>query len=435
MRRWANFVHNHSLFGAKKAKPECLLALDIGTEFVKALIFKIKKCVADDGAQRDRGVIVGLGRQRQEGGSMLAGAVADIESVALTCQQAIEQAVQIARARPRRVVIGVAGEFVKGAANNFVYKRKHPAQEIDLGELQNVIQRIQWRAFDSMRAQLAWESCRSEVEIKPINALLTDVRIDGYQVTNPLGFQGKEIFFSIFNVYAPLVHLRALEKIVAKLGLELLSVAAESYALTRCSNCSPTAGAVFIDIGGGTTDVALVKQGRVVGIKSLSLAGRAFTKRISQELGMGFAEAEEVKIRHTDSGLSPSVQVKIKSLLDKDIRVWLKGVELVLEEFEPNRDLPNSVFLCGGGSLLPGIKNILTSNAVQARWEDKFFAQPFRVSLIQPKHIRNMVDRTDSLKGAEIVTPLALAGLTLEIAMDERKTLPPILRRVVRIMR
>ena len=424
------------LFSRKIKPKKYFLALDIGTEFVKALVFKMEKGISDDGEIKDQGVIIGSGRQRQLPGNMLAGAVTDIDGVTLTCKKAIEEASQMAHIKPKKTVVGIAGEFIKGITTNFVYPREKSEDPINLAELQNIIQKIQWKAFDNARSQLAYETCCSEVEIKPINALLTDIRIDGYKVTNPLGFQGKEIFLGIFNVYAPLVRLRAIENIIAKLDLDLISIAAEPYALTKTSCFNPTAGAVFIDIGGGTTDVALVRQNRVEGIKSFALAGQTFTKRLGQMFNLDIGEAEKIKIRHSQQKLSQSVQWKIRDVLKKDLMIWLNGIELVLEEFDQAEYFPPLILLCGGGSLLPGIKNILKKEKVQNRWLDKFpFSEAPQISFIQSKDINNIIDQTDKLEGPEYITPMALASLTLDIVNDENKVLPPVLRRVLKIMR
>lgn len=425
----------NNLFRKKKRAKDYLLALDIGTEFVKAVIFKKEEDFFGNQEEK-RGIVVGVGRERQPLGYMLAGAVANIEGVSLTCQQAIKQASQLAGVRPTKAVIGVAGEFIKGATTNFIEQREKPEKEIDLVELKNIIQKAQWKAFNQIRSQLAWETGRSEVEIRLVNALITEIRIDDYQVTNPLNFQGKEIFLSIFNVYAPLVHLRALESIAPKLNLELLSVAAEPYALTKLSGFNSKAGAIFIDIGGGTTDIALARQKRIEGIKSFALAGRSFTKRLAQVLGLNFAEAEEVKIRYAQNQLGRSVRGKIRQILKRDIEIWLNGIELTLEEFGQTEYFPSTILLCGGGSLLPGIKSILKKKVVGDQWLSKFpFSQIPQVNFISLDQIKDITDPTDSLKGPESVTPLALAGLTLEISTDEKEILPPILRRVARIMR
>ena len=428
-------LRNFFQIGKGKSKKDYLLALDIGTEFVKALIFKVDTSLFKDEEEK-KGLVVGVGRQRQLPNQMQAGAVADIDGVALTCQRAIEQAGQMARLKPTKAVLGVAGEFIKGLTTNFAYQRSRPEEEIDLAELKNIIQKIQWKAFDQLRSQLALETGQPEIEIRLVNALVNELHIDGYQVTNPLGFQGKEIFLSIFNVYAPLVQLRALESIAAKLNLELLSIVAEPYALTKSSSFEPKVGGIFIDVGGGTTDIALVRQGRVEGIKSLALAGQAFTKRLSQMLGLGSAEAEAIKIKHAQRQLSHNVQRKIREILEGDIKIWSKGVELILEEFNQAEFFPPLILLCGGGSLLPGIKNILSRESIQGEWLDKFpFSQKPKIRFIHSGQITNMVDQTGLLEGPESITPLALANLTLEIATSGEKTLPSILRRIVRMMR
>jgi len=377
-----------------------------------------------------------MGRQRQLPDHMQAGAVADIDGVVLTCQKAIEQAAQMARLKPSQAVIGIAGEFIKGLTTNFAYQRSQPEEEIDLAELKNIVQKIQWKAFDQIRSQLAWETGQPEIEIRLVNALVNEVCIDGYQVTNLLGFQGREIFLSIFNVYAPLVQLRALESIAAKLNLELLLIVAEPYALTKSSSFEPNVGGIFIDVGGGTTDVALVRQGRVEGIKSLALAGQAFTKRLSETLGLGLLEAEAIKMKHAQQQLSQGVQRKIREILEGDIRIWSKGVELILEEFNQAEFFPPLILLCGGGSLLPGIKNILRRESIQGQWLNKFpFSQKPKIRFIHPEQITDIIDQTGTLKGPESITPLALANLALEIATSGEKALSAILRRIVRMMR
>jgi len=111
-------------------------------------------------------------------------------------------------------------------------------------------------------------------------------------------------------------------------------------------------------------------------------------------------------------------------------------VEIVLEEFGQTEYFPSSVYLCGGGSLLSGIKNILSKKVASDEWLKKFpFSQMPQVNFITPDQIINITDQTNILEGPENITPLALAGLTLEISTDKKKVLPPILRRVVRMMR
>ena len=99
-------------------------------------------------------------------------------------------------------------------------------------------------------------------------------------MTNPVGFQGRNVQIAIFNAFAPLVHLGALQTVASQLDLELIEVVAEPYAVARVLDAEQVrqAGALFVDVGGGTTDVALVRQGGIEGTRMFALGGRAFTK-------------------------------------------------------------------------------------------------------------------------------------------------------------
>ena len=73
---------------------------------------------------------------------------------------------------------------------------------------------------------------------------------------------------------------------------------AEPYAVATCLDPGELgdAGAVFVDIGGGTTDVALVRHGGIAGTKMLALGGRAFTKGLAERFALSFSRAEALKL-------------------------------------------------------------------------------------------------------------------------------------------
>jgi len=401
------------------------LALDIGTEVVKALIFEID-------SQEGQGKVIGVGRQQQRLGDMQSGGVTDISGVVNTCEKAIREAEESAQVRPDQVVLGIAGELVKGTTTTIHYERLKPKSKIDLAELKNIIHKVQWKAFDKVRKQLSWETGHNEMDVRLINAAIVDVKIDGYKITNPVGFQGKEVSISVFNAYAPLVHLGALQTIASELGMDLLSIAAEPYAVARCVGTEDSVefNAIFMDVGGGTTDVAVVRNGGLEGTKMFALGGRAFTKRVSNELGVSFVEAEKVKIDYSQGLIPASKMHKIKNILDADCKVWLSGVELALSEFSNLDLLPSKILLCGGGSLLPGIRSSLLSE----NWVKNLpFAKPPHVCFMKPKDVTNIIDKTGKLVDQQDITPMALANLAIDLAGEE-DILHRVLRRVVKMM-
>ena len=413
-----------SVFKEKVNFDDYAISLDIGTEFVKTLIFKV---------EGDKAKVLGVGRQRQRLADIQGGVVTDIYGVIKNCEAALEQAATQAKIMPEQVIIGIAGELVKGVTSQVKYIRRNQDVKISIEELEEIIKEIQNKTFESARKVLAFETGHKEINVKLVNAAVVDVKIDGYHVTNPLGFTGKELDVSVFNAFAPNVHLGALQTIAESLDLDLLSIAAEPFAVARCMG--PDQGndfsAIFIDIGGGTTDIAVVNQGGLAGTKMFALGGRAFTKRIASELNESFLEAEQDKISYSAGNLSEEKREKIAKALAKDSEVWLSGVELTLEEFSDLDLLPSRILLCGGGSNLPEIEKILN----EAKWTKHLpFAKKPTVSFLKPKDVSSITDETKELQGIDDVTPMALANLTIDLVGKE-KVLDSILSKIINSLR
>lgn len=399
---------------SKKLKENYILALDIGTELVKALILKIDK-------NREKGIIVGVGRAPQKVSNMEGGAITDIEGTVAVCRQAINIAKKEGKFVCNKVILGIAGELVKGQTKTIHYKRLAPQTKIDSKELKEILQKVQWQSFDRMRRLLSFETGIEELDVKLINSAIIDVRIDGYKITNPLGFCGRDVAISIFNAYAPLIHFDALQTIALELNLDLLSIAVEPYAVAKAvvEDRAEDFSAVFCDVGGGTTDLALVRSGGIEGTKMFALGGRAFTKRIAQELNLNFKKAEEIKINYSLGKLDNNLQKKVKEILRADCNVWQAGVELALSEFPKTEHLPSKIFLCGGGSRLPEIKQFLEDKKL---YKSLPFAKSPSVQFIQPKDIVSLEDKTNKLTDQQDITPMGLANLALEFTGEEDPT-------------
>lgn len=398
------------IFSRTKSKERYAIALDIGTEFVKVLVFRI---------EGDKAVVMGVGKQRQRLSDMQGGRVTDISGVIRNCEEALEMACKEAEVYPKQCVIGIAGELVKGTTTTVYYKRDNPKEKITVKELKDIIEEVQEKAFDKTRSELAWETGHSEIDVKLVNSAVVDVKIDGYKVTNPVGFQGRDIQVGIFNAFAPIVHLGALQTIAEGLNLDLLAIAAEPYAVAQCVGLEDSSefSSIFIDIGGGTSDIAVVRGGGVEGTKMFAIGGRVFTKSIADMFDLSFLDAEKLKLDYSTGKLGEKTKTheKISQALKNDCSVWLAGVQLALEEFSNVDLLPSKILLCGGGSLLPDIKDYLETR----NWTKSLpFAKQPKVDFINPANITSIVDETKKLNNPQDVTPMALANLAIDLAGD-----------------
>src|SRR5207245_628734 len=202
-----------------------------------------------------------------------------------------------------------------------------------------------------------------DVDVKLINSAITSVRIDGFPVNNPLDFQGKQMVVTAFNTFAPLTHIGALQTIASEPDLELVAAVAEPYAMARCVATDEVYdfGGIFVDIGGGTTDVALVRNGGIEGTRMFPIGGRVFTKKLATRFGISFTEAEAVKLPHSKGELPPEQVDKIHAVLARDAEVLVEGVAITLQELAKGDRLPTAIYLAGGGSALPAAKEQLRS--------------------------------------------------------------------------
>ena len=143
-----------------------------------------------------------------------------------------------------------------------------------MDEMEQIVQLVQERAEARARKTLAWELGGKQVDVRLVNSALVGISIDGYVVTNPIGFKGRDVVVQLYTAFAPLIHIAALERTASELDLDLLAVAAEPFAVARSvigDNPNTSMSAVLMDIGGGTTDIAVVNEGGVQGTKMFGI--------------------------------------------------------------------------------------------------------------------------------------------------------------------
>ena len=402
------FSHKKSAESDKtKAKnpDDYLLALDIGTEYVKALIVKKSK-----GPLK----IVGVGKAHEAPTNMNSGAIADIQGVAQTCEEALVKAEEMAGVRSRDVVVGIAGELIKGNTASIKYRRANASEPITDDEMHKIIKQVQRKAGERARREVALETNNPDVEVRLINSALVSLRIDGHKVTNPIGFKGTEVIVQIYTAFAPLVHISAIESVCDELQLDLVTVAVEPYAVCRAclgDDLDSDFSSIVMDIGGGTTDVAIIDDGGVEGTKMFSIGGRSFTHQIAERLGLSFEDAEKLKLLADSPSMKPEIRKRLDQAIARNLDVWQAGVQLSIEEFDHIETLPNQILLCGGGASLAEIPEIL---AIGDWYKDLPFARRPVISLIEPEEIDGIINGTDRELDHTFVTAMGL----LRVGMD-----------------
>ncbi|MGH2343613.1 MAG: cell division FtsA domain-containing protein [Chloroflexota bacterium] len=379
--------------------PGAYAALDIGTEYAKALVFSIDGEVCR---------VLGSGRHPQSRTAMQDGLITDIEAVVQNCHAALSRAEQAAGVIGKQAIVGLAGELVKGLSTTVTLERGRPTEKLGPDEIDDVLEQAQRLALSRVTERLSWEMGQPQVDVRLVNSAVVAIKMDGHTVTNPLGFQGRYLQVTVFNAFAPLVHVGASESIARYLSLELLAVVAEPYAVASCLTAPSAgdAGGIFIDVGGGTTDVALVRNGGIEATQSFALGGRTFTRRLAAEQDLEMDEAEALKLRYSRGELPAGAAAEVKQALDRDITTWMDGVQLILEELAGEGQLPPFVHLCGGAGALPDILERLQAFP----WTERLpCPKPPRIALILPADVDSVQDDSGELVDQQDVTPMGLA--------------------------
>ncbi|MGI8847901.1 MAG: cell division FtsA domain-containing protein [Candidatus Dormibacteria bacterium] len=399
--------------------------IDIGTEFVKALVVK---------REDQNGIVVGVGKVRQSLSDMHAGAVADIQGVIENCDKALTEAEDMCGAIPGQAVMGIAGEQVRGFSTTMTMTRPNPQARITQADLATALQAVQRRAMKEAVRQMSSELGVSEVNVKLVHSTITAVHIDGYAVTNPLDFSGNVIEITVFNTFAPLTHIGALQTIAQELDLDLVATVAEPYAMAR--GCATEDvyefGGIFVDIGGGTTDVAVVRRGGIEATRMFALGGRSFTKRLASELDMNLEDAEKFKLAHTDGRLAAEQNAIAHRTVEPTAEVLAQGVALTLEELAGREQLPPALYLAGGGASLPEVSEQLAA----VDWTESLpFSRQPTIKVLGPDDVQGVFDTTGLLVGSQDITPMGLAHHAVSLADDADQPLGDLMRRVMKAMK
>src|SRR6266480_2232878 len=399
-------------------------ALDIGTAYAKAIIIEV---------QGDQGLVLGVGRHQQSYAHMSDGIVTDIPGVIANCNEALVKAEKSAGGVVApSAVIGIAGELVKGSSIVVNKQRQQPTKPITPEELEALITGAQQKLLKNAKDRIAAETGYQNIEVRLTNAAVISVRIDGQTVSNPIGFRGRHFTLTLFSAFAPLMQLGALETVAQGLDLTLVTIVAEPYALARClsANASADSGAIFIDIGGGTTDIALVRQGGIEETRMFALGGRTFTRLLAASKGLSVKEAEKLKVSYSNGTIKGAEREEIQKIYASEAQIWMDSVELLIEELAKGELLPPAIYLVGGGSALPDLRQKLE----KFPWTERLpFSRPPIVETIEPTMVTSIVDPNNLLRNAQDITPMALAYQAIEL-QNEDNVLERVLYRVIHQM-
>ena len=334
-------------------KGELIVGLDIGTTKVCVIVAE----PTEDGVD-----IVGIGTHPSRG--LRRGVVVDIDATVESIKRAVEEAELMADCEISAVYAGIAGSHIRAFNSHGVVAVKD--REVAPGDVKRVV--------DAAKA-VSIPMDREVIHVIPKEFVIDDQ--DG--IREPLGMSGVRLEAQIHIVTAAVTSAQNIVKCANKAGLNVMDIVLEPLASAEAclAEDERELGVCLIDIGGGTTDVAVYSEGSIVHTSVLGLGGSHVSNDIAVGLRTPFDEAERVKKKFgvasarflgSDDVISvPSVggrrprEVSRKLLCEiieprVDEILTLARQSLVKEGLEDR--IPSGVVMTGGCSALEGVPDL-----------------------------------------------------------------------------
>ena len=255
-------------------KTNVIVGLDLGTT---------KTCVIV-GEITDQGVdIIGIGSYPSEG--LRKGVVVNIDSTVEAIKKAVDEAEHMSGCEISSVYAGIAGGHIKGQNSLGIVAVK--GREVDEEDVQ--------RAIEASKA-IAIPTDREILHTLPQNFIVDDQ--DG--IRDPVGMSGVRLEAKVHIVTGAVTSIQNIVKSVNRVGLEINEIILEQIASSEAvlSNDEKDLGVALIDIGGGTTDIAVFTAGSIKHTAVLPVGGNYLTSDIATGLRTPLADAEKIKIKY-----------------------------------------------------------------------------------------------------------------------------------------
>lgn len=360
-------------------KSSLIVGLDIGTSKVCAVV----------GEMTERGLeVIGVGSHPSQG--LRKGVVINIESTVNSIKRAVEEAELMAGCEINSVFAGIAGGHVKGFNSHGVVAVKN----------KEVTQRDVDRVIDAAKA-VAIPMDREVLHILPQEYIIDDQ--DG--IKEPLGMSGVRLEAKVHIVTGAVTCVQNIIKCCNRTGLNVADIALEPLASAEAvlTPEEEELGVVLVDMGGGTTDIALFHDGAVKHTSVLGIGGNHLTSDIAAGLRTPIGEAERIKQRYgcaRTSMVGKDERVEVPSVGGRGSRTISR--QILCEIIEPRLEemfqliqreiaksgyegsLVSGMVLTGGSTLLPGMIEMA----------EEVFGMPVRLGV--PIHVGGLIDVVSS---------------------------------------
>ena len=337
------------------------VGLDIGTTKIVAMVGSRNKFKKLE--------ILGIGKAQSLG--VHRGVVNNITQTIESIKYAIEEArVESGKQHIKEVVVGIAGQHIRSLQHSDYITRENPDKVIDNNDIDELINQVY------KLVMLPGEEI--------IHVLPQDFKVDGQsEIKEPIGMYGSRLEANFHIVVGQVSSIRNIGRCIKSAGLEMGDITLEPLASADAvlSDEEKEAGIALIDIGGGTTDVAIFKDGIIRHTAVIPFGGNVITEDIKEGCSIMGNQAEQLKIKFGSAWPGENKEteiVAIPGLLGRDPKeislktlskiINARVVEIIEQVYleiknygheEAKKKLIGGIVLTGGGSQLKHLKQLV----------------------------------------------------------------------------
>lgn len=388
------------------------LSVDVGSDSVKSVLFEVTK----DFSNKNSLKIIGFGKHLLNLKDVQAGVIANKEGVEEALIASINESLLNVADEVKDIVFGLSGEMSLGFSTTVRVTREKPEEEITEKEILSIKARIEEVSFIQAQKEYARLKGLGDIDLELINSEITNFKVDGFYVAEPITFKGKVVEVTLFAAFAPSNHLSVIQNLSSSLGLNLITVSSNMYALIKnlASREPSEFDGLVVDMGGDSTDVAVVFGGGILSTRTVSVGGRSFTRKIAANLDLPFSDAEAKKLGYSEGKLQEDELTKVGSIIDETAASWLNALEITLIDVDGVKTFPSKLYLTGGSSYITGLDELLEEEEWRKRVPMKQHLKVKRISLEDFSFISNP---QAFMKQKEVIVPASLGVLGL-MALD-----------------
>ena len=381
----------------KMNKDNLVFSLDIGTRTIIGIVGEYM--------EDNKFNILAYSIKEHNRRNMYDGQIHDIQGVVEVVREIKEELEEKIGGNLKKVSIAAAGRSLKTSKTR-IDKEINRLSEIS----RSMVEALELEAVQKAQDMINMDNSQNKLKYYNIGYSVINYYLDDNIMTKLEGHRGDKIGVNLLATFLPQIVIEGLYAVILKAGLEVDNVTLEPIAAINVAIKEELRllNLALVDIGAGTSDIAITKDGKIIAYAMTSIAGDEITEALSKKYLLDFNTGEELKIKLSsrDKHIFTDIvgiehNLATGEIVDNIYDIINKISREISEKIiEFNGKAPDAVFLIGGSSQMPGLKECLAKNLGLPKE---------RVSIKDTSFIQNVEGIDSHINGPDIVTPIGIA--------------------------